>query len=271
MLKPVLIFLLVVFIVGCQKEEISQYNQRSSYSFNPIQSDSCLLGEKILYFEDSISEDGVVHQIPVWRLDNFNVHDSLHISDVSRMYANYQIDFYKENAVVIQTKKLYSHAKLFTRLIEFDENGYQNWDTTIYNRTLGELIEFQNFMVVVLDHPKVSTRAYKLQESDYASKIIILDQNHDLIKVVDEQRRGLSSSFGGADVISEDALKLNFTVVEGCYGCMDNFWGYSLVLNQEGKLIDAIVSPPILASAAYEVPTSEELLVQEKLLWNQSK
>ncbi len=271
MSKPVLIFLLVVFTVGCQKEEISHYNQRSSQNFNPIQSDSCLLGDKILYYEDSVGANGVVHQVPVWRRDNFNVHDSLHISDVGDLYANYQIDFYKENGVVIQTKKLYSHAKIFTRLIEFNENGYQNWDTTIYNRTLGELIEFQSFMVVVLDHATVSTPAHRLQENDYASKIIILDQNYKLIKVVQEQHRGLSSSFGGADVISEDALKLNFTVVEGCYGCMDNFWGYSLVMNQKGILIDAKVSPPILGSAAYAVPTSEELLIQEKLLWDQSE
>ncbi len=254
-----------IFLFAC-REELQVYQTRTPIIFAPIQSDSCLLGEKIIGFEDSISKHSAV-SVPIWRADNFNTLDSLHISDVERLYSNYHVDFVSANTVIIQTEKLYTHARTFTRLIEFNEDGYQIADTTFYNYTLGELINYEKIKILILEHPKVSTVAHQISWGNYTESIVFLDEKYHLLKAVQEPKRGLETKYFKTNQISHDSIEITFQVIEGCGGCFDDFWKYTIVVNPDGELLDAYVSEDN-TSRSYHPPTNEELKLEESEIWN---
>ncbi|NOQ71435.1 MAG: hypothetical protein GQ574_05515 [Crocinitomix sp.] len=260
--------ILALTLIACEKRSIQQYQSRSTANFNPIQSDSCLLGEKILFYEDSLATDGEIIKVPVWRQDNFNVLDSLHISDVERLYSNYEIEFYENNEVVIQTKKLYLDAKIFTRLIKFNQMGYQINDTTFYNYRLFELKVDSKIKIITLNPPTVATPANQIRSKDFTAKTLILGENFELIKEVIEPNRGLFCGFTGAKVKAKDTLLLNFQVVEVCYGCYDDFWWYNVMINSEGEFLDAFISDRNIETRSRYAPSDSLLKAQEMLIWN---
>jgi hypothetical protein len=259
---------LFVFLFACEKADQQTYNSRSSSTFNPIQSDSCLLGEKILFFEDSMGLDDIVHEIPVWRQDNFNVHDSLHINDVKRLYSNYDVELYKNQIAIINTKKLYNNARIFTRLIQFNSDGYQIHDTTFYNYVLYEFQMVDNLIIMELHPPSVATPANRARSIDLSSKTVIFNEKLELIKEVKEPNWGLLTSYSKAELVNPGLIKLKFQVVEMCYGCFDEFWWYAVVINSKGDFQDAYIISPDSLYRTSQMPTNVELKKKEAEIWS---
>ena len=228
------------------------------------------LGE-ILFYEDSMTAEGIAFQMPVWRQDNFNVHDSLHISDIEQLYSNYDIQFYEQEAAVISIKNLYSHARNFVRLITFDTNGYQRSDTTFYNIQFGELIHFNENKILVLKDPEISSFTHRISEkTGFTCTCVLLNKDFKTIKIVKEPRYGMRTNYLGY-ALNGNRLQLTFEVEDGCGGCRDEYWWlYNITINADGDLVNVEKqSPPNIIMESH--PSIDEFRKSELEAWRIAK
>lgn len=86
----------------------------------------------------------------------------MHISEIERLYSNYDVVLYGDEFALIETKKIYTHARSFARLIAFDHW----WNYSIIINHLGELLSVNKTTPSSIkeDHPT----AVKLIEQEQA-------------------------------------------------------------------------------------------------------
>ena len=240
----------LALLCACQKEKTPEPNLADdsieedpfSSTIAPIQSDSCLLGEKIMGYDTLYDDPDNPTLIPIWRKDNFNVHPQLHRDDIPNLYSNYKIQFYRDRYVIIQTAKLYSEARTFCRIIQFDEKGFQENDTTFYNKTLGSIEVYNGDLILVLDDPYLSTPAYSLDVIEgHAPTIVFLDAHLNELKSIREQRHDMRTYFRGYQSSSK-GIEISFEVEKICGECYDYWWTYTIYLDPQFDFVDVEIS-----------------------------
>ena len=247
-------------------ESIEENGETDSMNvFIPEQSENCLLGEKIVAYKDSLNKENKLIQIPVWRKDNFNQNDSVHISDIPSLYSNYKIELIEENLVLIQTKKLYDEAKTFTRFIKFDSEGFQMYDITFYDKKMGQIEFIKGAYILILENPSVSTDAYQLKNvDDYAPSFYKLTSKLKVEKIIIEPKKGMYRSLIEMNK-TNPGLSIKFQVIEGCNGCQDSFWSYQVFLDDSYKFVSTEVIGKGVGE--YYFYNQEKLDSIERLVW----
>lgn len=251
-------WLIPVVLMACSKETKllqDDYNKDDSIEEIevPVQSDSCFLGDKIMAWKKGE---------PVWRRDNFNSRDSIHRSEIESLYSNYMIQNFEGDFVIIQNKKQYRNARIFTRIIQFDQNGYQKNDYTYYDLRLAYIKRAFGDIVLAMDDPEFDTHA---SPTYWTCQTLLLTDELDTLKNARELGRYGAIRHDGMN-IDGSQLILNFHLDVGCTICSEGDRKYCVRLDENFEFITAEYTMTG-DSGNYSHITTKQLLLDTKHRW----
>lgn len=172
------------------------------------------------------------------RKDNFHLDKGASPEDLESLYRAYNVEKISEsdNIYLVRTKRLYSKARTFFRIIRFDENGKQ-----VAARTF---VDYLNGGFVILDDdsycallklPEEGT-GLDSDEKGGSFQILYLDKAFNIIHR--KQPCGSAHNEVQSFSMKKDSVHMAVKVYLGCTLCDHAMFYYSVKLGPKGEFYD---------------------------------
>jgi hypothetical protein len=170
------------------------------------------------------------------RANNFHDGDSLTPDQLSKFYKNYVVT--KLDVVhlySITPKKYYSFARMFTRLIKYNEKNIQTANLTIDDFELVSIKKVNSGYILALNRPWYGASPDYFTYTKCASKLVWI--NNELDVQQDFQIFDNSTTLLKVHTASNNETIASFHCQTGCTGCYDDFYSYDVYFNENNEAV----------------------------------
>ncbi len=174
------------------------------------------------------------------RKENFDLIDSITIDNIDLFYSNYHVWDIDTTYTIINPVKLYHNARIFSRLLKFNELGEQINSITFYNYQIKEVLRYNNKVLIGLNSGKNGNRYSK---TNYTCRFVLLDKNFNILWIKEQKKIGMQSHILTGFVQKEN-FAFNIEVIDICGGCYDHWWKYLLEINENGIMSYSFIRLP---------------------------
>ncbi len=216
------------------------------------------LEKKERYTVYSVSKPNIPHEAKViHKIRTNNFHDDIlldpeQLKNAYRYYNVQQIE--DDNVYVITQKKTYNQARLFSRLIKFDNNSVQTNAITVNDFELTSYNRIEEGYILGLNDFCHGASFYYFSDEPYSCKVLFL--NNDL-KIIGDYHAHLESTHLVEVNQDEDGIYAAFELHLSCDECFDAFCTYAVYF-------DATFNPKSVK--IIEQPSRGEIINPDALL-----
>lgn len=170
------------------------------------------------------------------RANNFRDGDSLLPVQLSQFYKNYVvIKVVDDNLYIIKPKKSYLFARMFTRLIKYNDKNTQIANLTLNDFDLVSVTKVNSGYILALNRPWYGASQDYFTDSKSTAKLVWI--NNELKVQNDFQIFDNSTTLLKVQTSSNNETIASFHCQTGCSICYDDFYSYDVYFNENNEAI----------------------------------
>ncbi|MCF8297372.1 MAG: hypothetical protein K9J13_07525 [Saprospiraceae bacterium] len=180
-----------------------------------------------------INESSRISIIYKIRPNNFSDDKNLNPSELNEAYRNYHDTLVDEtNALyLIKPKRVYSHARMFTRFINFNSEGVQQNNLTINDFEFADIDKTKDGYIVALNDFGMGAANY-FNDVHYSFKVLWLDKN---LNIIGDYHKAMVSTNINSVSYSQGKYFAVCELHTGCDMCDWNFCFFEIEFNKNFK------------------------------------